>query len=128
MAGSATRSALPSSFRTTCSTCGATPGKPAREDIRTAKYSLPFVLACERAPAPTRARLRRLYATEAPLDQRAVAEVVGIMERLGVREEAERLVRYHHDAARAALRAAHASPTGAAVLEQLAASLIGRES
>jgi geranylgeranyl diphosphate synthase, type I len=102
-------------------------GKPTREDLRARKHSLPFVLACQRAPAATRARLRRLYAVDGSLDDAAVAEVVGNMEGLGVREEAERLVRFHHEAALAALRGAHPAPAGGESLELLAANLIERQ-
>jgi geranylgeranyl diphosphate synthase, type I len=102
-------------------------GKPAREDLHARKHSLPFVLACERAPAVTRARLRRLYAAPHPVDQATVEELVVIMEQLGVREEAERLVRYHHEAALAALQEARPAREGGALLAQLAAGLIGRQ-
>jgi geranylgeranyl diphosphate synthase type I len=102
-------------------------GKPAREDLRSRKHSLPFVLACERAPAAVRAHLRRVYAARGPLDDATTEELVEIMEQLGVREEAERLVRFHHEAALAALRDARPTPAGGARLEALAASLIGRQ-
>jgi geranylgeranyl diphosphate synthase type I len=101
-------------------------GKPAREDLRSRKHSLPFVLACERAPTVTQARLRRLYAADSPLAEAAVEELVALMEELGVREEAERLVRYHHEAALMALRSAGPT-TGDRLLHSLAASLMGRE-
>jgi geranylgeranyl diphosphate synthase type I len=102
-------------------------GKPAREDLRSRKHSLPFVLACERAPAGTRARLRRLYAAEMPLEDAAIEQLVAIMEGLGVRQEAERLVGHHHEAALAALRAARPTEAGGRLLGLLAASLMRRQ-
>jgi geranylgeranyl diphosphate synthase type I len=102
-------------------------GKPAREDLRSRKHSLPFVLACERAPDACRARLRRLYGADGPLDDAVIAELVGLMEQLGVRQEAERLVRYHHQTALAALREARPASTAGGLLALLAASLMGRE-
>ncbi len=105
----------------------ATTGKPAREDLRARKHSLPYVLACERATASESARLRSLYSGEVPLSDAAVDELVALMERLGVREEAERLVRCQHDAALAALHEAQPAPTSGALLQALAASLIGRQ-
>jgi geranylgeranyl diphosphate synthase type I len=105
----------------------ATTGKPSREDLRARKHSLPFVLGCARAPTATRARLRRLYLAEGPLEDAAVDEVVGIMEGLGVREEAEQLVRYHHEAALSALREARPTQAGGNLLALLAESLIDRQ-
>jgi geranylgeranyl diphosphate synthase type I len=102
-------------------------GKPAREDLRTRKHSLPFVLACERAPTPLRGRLRRVYAQDGPLDDAVVDDLVAVLNDLSVRAEAERLVRHHYDAALSALHAASPPPEGAALLECLAASLIGRQ-
>jgi geranylgeranyl diphosphate synthase type I len=103
-------------------------GKPAREDLRARKHSLPIVLACHRAPAGTRAELRRLYAEPAPLPDATVEALVAEMEALGVHTKAERMVREHHEAALAALAVAAPREPGSALLRALADSLLGRQS
>jgi geranylgeranyl diphosphate synthase type I len=103
-------------------------GKPAREDLRARKHSLPIVLACHLAPAGTRVELRQFYAQPAPLTDATVEALVAKMDALGVRGQAERMVRQHHEAALAALETATPQGAGAALLRALAASLLGRQS
>ena len=67
-------------------------GKPARDDVRSRKKALPMMLALQMATDSAREEiLTVLRAPEAP-DEDAVDRVVGLMERLGVREQAADMV------------------------------------
>ena len=102
-------------------------GKPAREDVRSRKQSLPIILGLGTADGDTRARLRALYERPAPLSDEAVEAVIALLEALGVRAEAERLVQAHFRAAAIALAEANPDPAAGRLLEGLAESLVGRQ-
>ena len=102
-------------------------GKPAREDLRARKHSLPIALAFECAPSEARARLAAVYPQPAPLAEQTVDAIVALLDALGVRAEGERLVRHHHEAALGALAAARPRAGTGELLLALAESLIGRE-
>jgi geranylgeranyl diphosphate synthase, type I len=102
-------------------------GKPAREDLRARKHSLPIVLAYQLASAADRTELGRLYEQPAPLPDPALQGLVARMETLGVRQEGERLVRELYEVALAALDAAQPQAQPRKLLRQLADSLIGRQ-
>ncbi len=102
-------------------------GKPAREDLRSGKYSLPFVLACDLAEPKARAELRQMYGQPTPLPEPAIDVLVSAIEALRVRAAADELIQDRYVAALAAL--ADAAPIGEAAgpLRDLAARLMGRE-
>ena len=86
-------------------------GKPEAGDIRRRKKTLPLVWALEHGDEADRDRLRGLYsreapiagsgsiATEEPLDDDAVADVLAILERSGAREHALSEARRYRDLA-----------------------------
>jgi geranylgeranyl diphosphate synthase type I len=86
-------------------------GKPEAGDIRRRKKTLPLVWALEHGDEADRDRLRRLYSREAtvpgsgaiaseePLDDHAVADVLAILERSGAREHALSEARRYRDLA-----------------------------
>lgn len=79
-------------------------GKPAADDIRRRKQSLPLVMLDERAAPATRATLRALY--DAPLrDERDIARVLALLDAAGIAARCQALVTRYHDEARAALAA-----------------------
>lgn len=59
-------------------------GKPAADDIRRRKQSLPIVALDERADPATRAELRHLYAAPAPLEEDAVAAIIALLDRFEI--------------------------------------------
>ena len=76
-------------------------GKPAADDIRRRKQSLPIVALDERADPAVREELRRLWA--APLDEAGVARVLALLDAAGIARECQGYVSRYHDEARAAL-------------------------
>jgi geranylgeranyl diphosphate synthase, type I len=60
-------------------------------DITQRKHGLPTILGDLRADGPDRERLRALYAGRRPMDDTEVDWVVTLFDKLGVRDEAERL-------------------------------------
>ena len=77
-------------------------GKPAADDIRRRKQSLPIIALDESADASTRSELRRLY-TVPQLDEAGVARVLALLDAAGIEHHCQDYVtRYHRDA-RAAL-------------------------
>ena len=111
-------------------------GKPVAGDIRRRKKTLPLVWALEHAADADRDRLRQLYtreqpppgsgsiATEAPLDEVAVGEVLEILERSGAREHALAEARRYRDLALGQLEALPCSPERRADLATLVSSVI----
>lgn len=69
-------------------------GKAAGADIRRRKKSLPIVCALQSAGPAGRARLAALYRQDA-LSDHDVAEVLGVLETSGAREQAQRLAEEH---------------------------------
>jgi geranylgeranyl diphosphate synthase type I len=104
-------------------------GKAALEDLRARKHSLPTVLARSLASGAAAERLRARYdAARPPLGDDALADLVALLEALGVREEGERRVRAHHDAALQGLAEAVPDETRRRLLTALADGLMGRQS
>lgn len=100
-------------------------GKDA-SDIRRRKKSYPVLLLFERAEGRDRARLADLYSRE-ELDDEAVAEVVAMLDRYGIRQaSAAEAMRRHADAL-AALDAAQPRPPGDALLRELLTQLAERK-
>jgi geranylgeranyl diphosphate synthase type I len=103
-------------------------GKSAATDIRDKKKTLPVVYALNH-PAQREAalQLRALYSQEGPLDEGAVQQALGILERTGAREYAEGLANQYHQQALDSLAATGRENEAHAVLRELASSLLGRQ-
>jgi geranylgeranyl pyrophosphate synthase len=69
-------------------------GKPVGSDLSERKFTLPFLLALERADASGRQRLRELV-TGSPLPRAHLDEIVALMQALGAREDSLALARQH---------------------------------
>jgi geranylgeranyl diphosphate synthase type I len=80
-------------------------GKPAADDIRRRKKSLPIVMLDERLDPASRAELSGIYAAD-QIDEAGVARVLTFLEAAAVRAEVEREIARYHDHAAGALRAA----------------------
>lgn len=78
-------------------------GKPAADDIRRRKQSLPIVALDERADDATRAALRRFYAGEPPLDEAAVAAIIGLLDRHEIADYCQSRADEYHARTRLAL-------------------------
>jgi geranylgeranyl diphosphate synthase type I len=92
-------------------------GKPAADDIRRRKKSLPIVMIASEAVPEDLADLRAIY-TQDDLDEADVARVLTLLDRYEVRERVQEAVDRYHDEARSLLTEA-APPSPAR--EQLAA-------
>lgn len=79
-------------------------GKPAADDIRRRKQSLPIVALDEQANPAIRAELRDLYGA-ARLDETGVARVLALLHAAGIEEHCQGYVTRYHDEARVALDA-----------------------
>ena len=79
-------------------------GKPAADDIRRRKQSLPIVELDERADPATRAELRALYGAPR-LDEAGVARVLALLDAAGIARHCQSYVTRYHDEARVALDA-----------------------
>jgi len=103
-----------------------TTGKPAADDIRRRKQSLPLVALDERADEADRATLRRLYAAEAPLVEEAVVGVMALLDRYEIADCCQMQVDAYHDRARAALDQFDARALSSGPLHDFLALLEGR--
>jgi geranylgeranyl diphosphate synthase type I len=95
-------------------------------DIARRKLGLPTTLACLLASDRDRARLCALYACGRPLDETEVDWVIGLFEKLGVRDEAERLAARHLHRVGRLLRAVLPAPDTAGSLAELVNVVAGR--
>ena len=103
-----------------------TTGKPVGADIRRKKNSLPVVYAMSEAQGQDKRMLMGLYQRE-HLGDEDIATVLEIMERVRVREYAQRLAQEHCDMAVEALNAVELSPGARQEVEDLAHFLLVRE-
>ena len=92
-------------------------GKPAGNDLRNRKKSLPVAYGLDRSE-----ELRRLYA-QSEVD---VAAVIAELDRVGARAYAERLAAQHHYQAVSALEATHQDNAATQALHELANQLLNR--
>jgi geranylgeranyl diphosphate synthase type I len=94
-------------------------GKPGATDLQTKKKGLPAALGFEMLSGPAAARLRALYCNDCDLPDDEVEELQALLERGGVREAAQQMVRQGYDEALEALRQATASkrPSGEPLFE-----------
>jgi len=103
-----------------------TTGKPAADDIRRRKQSLPLVALDERAGAVDRAALRHLYAAAAPLSEDAVTGVMALLDRYEIADYCQVQVDAYHDQARATLDQLDARAPSSGPLHDFLALLEGR--
>lgn len=101
-------------------------GKPVGSDIRRKKNSYPVVYAMENADALDGRLLSEIYAKDA-LDDADVASVMGVMERMGVRERAHVEASEWADRAMAALVAVELSPEARRDIEDFTHFLLVRD-
>jgi geranylgeranyl diphosphate synthase type I len=80
-------------------------GKSAETDLLSRKQALPAVLALQ-ADGPAAERFRAVFNSPEPITPAAAAELLELLERLEVRDQAERLVESGYQRAAAALREA----------------------
>jgi geranylgeranyl diphosphate synthase type I len=98
-------------------------GKPAADDVRSRKMTLPVIFALRNSRQGE--ELATLYQREA-LDERDLAQAVAILDEAGAQQYVQRLATQHAASAIAALDAAAPHSPAAAHLRELSASLTGR--
>lgn len=96
-------------------------GKPAADDIRRRKKSLPIIMLGERLDPATRAELDDLYAAE-PITEPGVARILALLAASGVRRDVEREIARFHGQAATALR--QAAPEDANLYRQRLLTLV----
>lgn len=102
-------------------------GKPAADDLRRRKQTLPLVLLDARADAATRAELREIY-TAAELDADAIARVLDMLNRFDVKPACTRVAQRYYDEAHAAIESLGLEPARSAELYQFLDALESRDS
>jgi geranylgeranyl diphosphate synthase type I len=102
-------------------------GKPAREDLRNKKRSLPVVLTATRASDEQRTELTGLLEQDAPLAAGQIARLVTMMEALDVPSVGESLVRKHLLACLDSLEVGAPAPAGRALVGELIQLVLGRD-
>lgn len=100
-------------------------GKPAGNDIRKRKKSLPVTIALA-GESPESAALRDLY-TQRTLDDRAVAEALALIEQTGARESVHALAHHEYERALAALQSLSVPAERRERLRALAEALLDRD-
>jgi len=103
-------------------------GKVEMNDLTKRKKTLPVVLAFERAPAKSRARLAELFAPAAPLPAENVEGIRDLLDELGVRDLIEAEIAASRSRALHVLRGIApiaAAPDALELLERLVATATG---
>jgi geranylgeranyl diphosphate synthase type I len=100
-------------------------GKPAGDDLRRRKKSLPVVYALNQANQRQAARFKEIYST-ASLTEADVAEAIIILEEIGAKASTEAQAKSYIDTAKSALQAIEAAPENKLSLEEMAHFLIER--
>jgi geranylgeranyl diphosphate synthase type I len=100
-------------------------GKPAADDLRRRKKSLPVVFALSQADSSAAGRFRELYAAPT-LTEPEVSEAITLLEGLGAKRYSEDLARQYVEAAKLALQAIESPPDNKQCLEEMAYYLIER--
>jgi geranylgeranyl diphosphate synthase type I len=100
-------------------------GKPAADDLRRRKKSMPVVYALSQTGQPQAARFKEIY-TAPTLTEAGVAEAITLLEEIGARDYAEVQAKAYVETARSALQAIEADPANKASLEEMAHFLIER--
>ncbi len=101
-------------------------GKPAANDLRQRKKSWPVVYALEHAAGPAQQALRTCY-RQPQIGEAEVAQMLDILNDLGVRPQAEAIVAGYHHQALAALDQAAGHEPAHGWLRELSQSLLGRK-
>lgn len=101
-------------------------GKPAGNDLRERKRSVPVVLALTDAAAADRARLRELF-DRPVVDDDAVAEGVAILDRVGAREATAAVAAQRLERAIAAIDGGAVAPAARDELVELARFVVARD-
>lgn len=103
-------------------------GKSAATDIRDKKKTLPVVYVLGHPAERSSARqLAELYSREEPLDTQAIEEALTLLERAGAREYAEGLAETYYRNALSSLDQTGLENDALANLQELAASLMNRD-
>jgi geranylgeranyl diphosphate synthase type I len=101
-------------------------GKPVGDDISQRKKTLPVVYGLENSAYEDKEKLKRLYSQER-IQGEDIAEIVGILERIGARDYARDLAEKHHQRALAELEATGLSRRKQAPLREAASFLLERD-
>ncbi len=102
-------------------------GKARYDDLRRRKKSLPIVLLLERASAPDRALLHRLWATEQELPESSIETILVLLDRYEIAGRVRALVERSHAAASSALDELDLPAAGLQPLRELVERLVVRE-
>lgn len=103
-------------------------GKSAATDIRHKKKTLPVVFALSHPPSPADAReLAALYSSGGRLDDDGISSVLAILDAAGARRYAEDSAQEYYGRSVASLAQLGADTSAHLALQELAASLLGRE-
>ncbi|MBI1881582.1 MAG: polyprenyl synthetase family protein [Chloroflexi bacterium] len=100
-------------------------GKPAADDLRRRKKSLPVVYALNQADRPQAARFKEIYSA-ATLTEADVTEAITILEKMGAKRYTESQAKAYVASAKSALQAIEAAPENKLSLEEMAHFLIER--
>lgn len=100
-------------------------GKPAADDIRQRKKTLPIVRALEEEQRTGGQGLREIYQQET-IDERAVEVALNVLENLGARRYAEAMANDHYQQALTELNATGMENEAQEDLRELAAFLVER--
>lgn len=101
-------------------------GKPAGNDVRRRKTSLPAVLAFAAVQDDAKARLQAIYHEREPMSDTALAEALALFEQANVRALAEQMAAQAQQEALASLAHLPMRPEAGQTLMALAQSLVGR--
>lgn len=100
-------------------------GKPAGDDLRRRKKTLPVVFALNHPEHPLSARFRSLY-TAGQTDEAALAEMIAILETTGAKTYTEEKAAFYIEQAQSALAAIEAKAENKLALQEMAQFLIER--
>jgi geranylgeranyl diphosphate synthase type I len=100
-------------------------GKPAADDLRRRKKTLPVIYALNQATLPQAARFKEIYGAAA-LTEADVMEAITLLEEMGARRYTEAQAKAYIETARSALQAIEAAPENKLSLEEMAHFLIAR--
>ena len=103
----------------------ATTGKSSASDIQTKKKTLPVIYALENARGADGDLLRHIYQKQT-LDNKDVADVMGVLNRLGTREYAHSVGQGYYNEALSALDSPAINPSEKAELEAMAGFVLSR--
>lgn len=100
-------------------------GKPAGDDLRNRKKTLPVVFALNHTGHPQSARFREIYSQDA-LTESDVSEAIAILEAIGAKAYTEEKATFYVKQAQSALQAIDASPERKLALQEMVQFFIER--